>query len=82
MKKRKDWIRKADKRKKKKKDRGVVDFVKITYHFFSGSSALDQRAGRPQESILYYLYTGRFCLDGPVKKYMFRPHNEIYGGTV
>lgn len=34
MKKRKDWIRKADKRKKKKKDRGVVDFVKITYHFF------------------------------------------------
>ena len=34
MKKRKDWIRKADKRKKKKEDRGIVDFMKITYHFF------------------------------------------------
>ncbi len=34
MKKRKDWIRKADKRKKKKKDRGIVDFMKVTYHFF------------------------------------------------
>ena len=28
---------------------------------------MDQRAGRPQEFILYYLYTGGSCLDGRVK---------------
>jgi len=34
MKKRSDWLRKEIKRKKKKKDRGIVDFMRIMYHFF------------------------------------------------
>ena len=43
-----------------------MDFMKITYPF-SKPSALNRRAGRPQEFILYYLYTGGSCLDGRVK---------------
>lgn len=35
MKKAKDWLRKAAKRKKKQKDRGIVDFMRIMYHFFA-----------------------------------------------
>lgn len=34
MKKRNEWLRKAIKRKKKEKDRGIVDFMKIVHHFF------------------------------------------------
>ena len=34
MKKRHDWLRKAQKRKIKKKDRGIVDFMMVQYHFF------------------------------------------------
>lgn len=34
MKKRNEWVRKALKRKKKEKDRGIVDFMKIMHHFF------------------------------------------------
>ena len=34
MKKRNEWVRKALKRKKKEKDRGIVDFMKIVHHFF------------------------------------------------
>lgn len=34
MKKRNEWIRKAVKRKKKEKDRGVVDLMMIMHHFF------------------------------------------------
>lgn len=33
MKQKKGWIRKADKRKLKRKDRGIVDFMRICYHF-------------------------------------------------
>lgn len=36
MKKTKDWLRKETKRKMKKKDRGIVDFMMIMQHFFSG----------------------------------------------
>lgn len=43
-----------------------MDFMKITYPF-SKPFALNRRAGRPQEFILYYLYTGGSCLDGRVK---------------
>ena len=35
LKTRKDWIRKAEKRKKKEKDHGIVDLMKIVYHFFN-----------------------------------------------
>ena len=34
MKKKADWITKAKKRKMKKNDRGIVDFMMIMYHFF------------------------------------------------
>lgn len=34
MKKRKDWCTKSKKRKAKKKDRGIVDLMRILYHFF------------------------------------------------
>lgn len=34
MKKRKDWLRKSQKREKKEKDRGIVDLMKIMHHFF------------------------------------------------
>ena len=34
MKKRKDWLTKTRKRKVKKKDRGIVDVMRIFYHFF------------------------------------------------
>ena len=34
LKPRKQWVRKAEKRKKKEKDRGIVDFMKIISHFF------------------------------------------------
>lgn len=34
MKKKEDWITKAKKREVKKKDRGIVDLVRIVYHFF------------------------------------------------
>lgn len=34
MKKTKDWLRKETKRKMKKKDRGIVDFMMIMQHFF------------------------------------------------
>lgn len=34
MKKKKDWITKAKKRKVKKKDGGIVDLVRIVHHFF------------------------------------------------
>ena len=34
LKTRNGWIRKAEKRKKKEKDHGIVDFMKIVYHFF------------------------------------------------
>ena len=34
MKQKKDWLRKASKRKLKGKDRGIVDFMRICYHFF------------------------------------------------
>lgn len=34
MKKKKDWITKAKKREVKKKDRGIVDLLRIMYHFF------------------------------------------------
>lgn len=34
MKKRNEWVEKALKRKIKEKDRGIVDFMKICYHFF------------------------------------------------
>lgn len=34
MKKKKDWITKAKKRKIKKKDRGIVDLMRIVHHFF------------------------------------------------
>ena len=34
LKPRKQWVRKAEKRKKKEKDRGIVDFMKIVSHFF------------------------------------------------
>jgi Transposase DDE domain len=34
LKKRNEWVRKALKRKKKEKDRGIVDFMMIIYHFF------------------------------------------------
>lgn len=35
MKKAKDWLRKTSKRKMKKKDRGVVDFMMVMHHYFS-----------------------------------------------
>lgn len=35
MKKRTDWIRKAEKRKWKGNERGIVDFLRIVYHFFA-----------------------------------------------
>lgn len=35
MKKTKNWLKKAAKRKLKKKDRGVVDFMMIMHHFFA-----------------------------------------------
>ena len=34
MKKRKEWVRKALKRKKKEKDRGIVDLMMVMHHFF------------------------------------------------
>lgn len=34
MKNKKDWITKAKKRKVKKKDRGIVDLIRIVHHFF------------------------------------------------
>lgn len=34
MQKKKDWITKAKKREVKKKDRGIVDLIRIVYHFF------------------------------------------------
>ena len=34
MKKRKEWLRKSEKRRRKEKGRGIVDFMKIVYHFF------------------------------------------------
>ena len=34
MKKKADWVTKAKKRKAKKKDRGIVDFMMIMHHFF------------------------------------------------
>ncbi len=34
MKKKKDWTTKAEKRKVKKKDRGIVELIRIIYHFF------------------------------------------------
>ena len=34
LKPRKQWVRKAEKRKKKEKDRGIVDFMKIVSYFF------------------------------------------------
>ena len=34
MLKRREWLRKAQKRLIHKHDRGVVDFMKISYHFF------------------------------------------------
>ena len=34
MKKRNEWLRKSKKRKIKKKDRGIVDFMMIQNHFF------------------------------------------------
>lgn len=34
MKKKKDWITKAKKRKFKKEERGIVDLIRIVYHFF------------------------------------------------
>lgn len=38
MKKKKDWITKAKKRRVKKKDRGIVDLIRIVYHFFENLS--------------------------------------------
>src|SRR5699024_11564050 len=34
MKKKADWLTKAKKRKAKKKDRGIVDVMMLTHHFF------------------------------------------------
>lgn len=34
MQKKKNWITKAKKREVKKKDRGIVDLIRIVYHFF------------------------------------------------
>lgn len=34
MKKRNEWVRKSLKRRKKRKDHGIVDFMRIVYHFF------------------------------------------------
>lgn len=34
MKKQNEWLRKATKRKKKKKDKGIADFLMIQKHFF------------------------------------------------
>lgn len=34
MKKKKDWITKAKKRRVKKEDRGIVDLMRVIYHFF------------------------------------------------
>lgn len=56
MKKAKDWLRKASKRKKKQKDRGVVDFMRIMYHFFAELSQWFNEIEDPR-NLSYIQYT-------------------------
>lgn len=38
-------MRKREKRERKKQDRGIVDFMMVTNHFFSCSEGMDSRNG-------------------------------------
>lgn len=56
MKKQNEWVRKALKRKKKEKDRGIVDFIKIVHHFFKELPQLINAMDDPRNPS-YTIYT-------------------------
>ena len=56
MKKRNDWVRKATKREKKKSDRGIVDLMRILFHFFGRLSEWIEEMKDPRHQS-YVTYT-------------------------
>ncbi len=68
MLKRRDWLRKAQKRLIQKHDRGIVDFMKISYHFFRGALHMVQPNGRTACKRILSLHTSYLCDDGAAEK--------------
>ena len=63
MKKRNEWVRKAFKRKKKEKDRGIVDFMMIMHHFFRELPAwVDEMKDPRHPSYITYSQSDLFYL--------------------
>ena len=63
MKKRNDWIRKEDVRKKRKKDRGIVDFIKLMKHFFDALREWIEEMEDPRNaSYITYTQSDLICM--------------------
>lgn len=56
MKTKKEWVRKKMKRQRKKKDRGIVDFLKIMKHFFKELNQWIEQMSDPRDQS-YITYT-------------------------
>ncbi len=63
MKKRNEWVRKALKRKKKEKDRGIVDLMMIMHHFFKELPAwIDEMEDPRHPSYITYKQSDLFYM--------------------
>ena len=69
MKKKADWITKAEKRKAKKKDRGIVDVLMLMHHFFKDLPQWLNEMEDPR-NFLYHIYSDGPDDDGAPKKFM------------
>lgn len=79
MMKRRDWLRKAQKRLIHKHDRGIVDFLRISYHFFRRTLHMVQPDGRTTCKGLLPVYTGHLCDDGAAEKYLRTKKHAFHG---
>lgn len=70
MKKRNEWVRKNLKRKKKRSDRGIIDFMQIMHHFFKELPKWINEMADPRHSS-YITYTqADLMYMGDPEKYM------------
>ena len=82
MKKRKEWVRKALKRKKKEKDRGIVDLMMVMHHFFKELPVWIEEMEDPRHPFLYHIQSVRFILHGTDEKSLRCKNYACHGGTV
>ena len=79
MLKRRDWLRKSQRRLIQQKDRGIVDFMRIVHHFFRSTSHVVKSYERTTCGRLLHLYTGNLCNDGIAEKCLCAEKHAFYG---